>query len=110
MNNADSGIEKEAISFGPVPDAQHQKTFEVKYSIVGSSFKTQLSIFNDGNAEELLYFLFEIKQAQTRLGYNTYQKLESGIKQLLKGTARNKWNKIISTVSPNTNTAASFAL
>ena len=108
MNDPDTGIEKEAIPFVPAPSVQAKRTLEVKYSIAGSGFKTQLPIFEDGNAEEFLHFLFKFRQAQNRLGYNTYQKLESGIEQLLKGTARNKWNTIKNTVNPGTNTVASF--
>lgn len=107
MNEADTGIEKETISFGTT-ETKSQKTLEVKYTIADSSFKTQLPTFKDGSAEDLLHFIYEFKQAQAKLGYNTYQKLESGIEQLLKGTARNEWNTIKQTVQPNTNTVITF--
>ena len=68
-----------------------------------------MPIFAGGSAEDLLHFLYEFNQARARLGYTTYQKLESGIEQLLVGTARNEWNTIKGTVSPNANTVASFA-
>lgn len=110
MNDADTGIEKEAVSFGPLPDTPNQKILEVKYTISGSSFKTQSPMFEGGTAEDLLHFLYKFNQTQTRLGYTTHQKLESSIEQLIKDTARNEWNTIKSTVSPNTNIGASFAL
>ena len=81
---------------------------EVQYAISGSGFKTQLPVFKGGSAKELLRFLNEFQGAKTKLGYTTYQKLESGIKQLLQGTAKDKWSTVKSTVQPNTNTVATF--
>ena len=42
------------------------------------------------------------------MGYNSGQKLESGLKQLLQGNARNKWNTIKGTVLPGITTLTSF--
>ena len=83
-------------------------TVEIKYTISGSSFKTQMPIFQDGYAEDLLHFLYEFNQAKTKLGYTTGPKLESGIEQVLKGTARHEWNAIKTTVDPNVTTVAAF--
>ncbi len=108
MNDTNTGIEKETIPFLINTDS-NPKTLEVKYSLAGSTFKTQLPTFKEGSAEELLHFLYEFNQPQSKLGYTTYQKLESGIEQLLQGFACNEWNTIKSTVTPNVNTVASFA-
>ena len=43
-----------------------------------------------------------------KLGYNNYQKLESGIEQLLQGTAKDEWATIKGTVQPGTNTIQIF--
>ena len=107
MDN-DHGIEKEAISFIPSDKIKKPSYLEVKYTISGSGFKTQLPVFKGGSAEELLRFLNEFQGAKGKLGYNTYQKLESGIEQLLQGTAKDEWSTIKGTVQPNTNTVASF--
>ena len=109
MNDTDTGIEKEAIPFQISENKQTPKTLEIKYTISGSTFKTQLPVFNGGTAEEFLHFLNEFQQARTKLGYTNYQKLESGLEQLLQGTARNEWTTIKATVDPNVNTLASFA-
>ena len=107
MNDTDTGIEKETIPFLYNKDSD-PKTIEVKYTISGSTFKTHLPTFKEGSAEQMLHFLYEFNQAKNKLGYTTYQKLESGIEQLLQGSARNEWNTIKSTVNPNVNTMASF--
>ena len=87
MNKSDSGIEKEIISFYPEKDKKHSKTIEIKYTISGSTFKLQLPIFNEGSAEEFLHFIHEFLEAKGKLGYNTCQKLESGLEQVLQGNA-----------------------
>lgn len=79
MNESDTGIEKEAIPFALPSNPSQSKTLEVKYAISGSMFKMQLPIFKEGTAEELLHFINEFQQANNKLGYATYQKLESGI-------------------------------
>jgi len=71
MYEADTGIEKETISFYSESAKTQGKTLEVKYAISGSSFKTQLPIFQDRNAEEFLHFLYEFEQAKNKLGYTT---------------------------------------
>ena len=58
MDN-DQGIEKEAISFIPSEEIKNPSYLEVKYTIAGSGFKTQLPIFKGGSAKELLRFLNE---------------------------------------------------
>ena len=80
-----------------------QSTFELLIGIV-----TQLQIFKGGKAEEFLRFIYKFDHAKNKLGYNTYQKLESGLEQLLQGTAKDKWNTIKGTVQPNTRTVQSF--
>ena len=107
MDN-DHGIEKEAIPFIPPDDTKKPSYIEVKYTIAGSGFKTQLPVFKGGSAEELLRFLNEFQGAKSKLGYTTYQKLESGIEQLLQGTAKDEWQTVKGTVNPNTNTIATF--
>ena len=97
MDN-DTGIEKEIIAFYPNQTEDDAKTIEIKYSLSGSSFKLQLPTFKQGNAEKFLHFIHEFMQARNKLGYNTCQKLESGLKQLLQGDARNKWHTIKNTV------------
>ena len=82
MNEQDIGIKKETISFYPM-ETTTPKTVKIKVTLSGSSFKLQLPIFNQGNAEDFLYFLHEFNEARTKLGYNICPKLESGLKQLL---------------------------
>ena len=82
--NPDHGIEKEYISFIPSEEIKKLSYMEVKYTIAGSGFKTQLPIFNkEGSAEEFLRFLCKFHNSKTKLRYTNYQKLESGIEQLL---------------------------
>ncbi len=109
MNETDTGIKKEAIPFSIPANTPTPKTLEVKYTISGSTFKTQLPLFKGGTAEELLHFLGKFQQAHQKLGYATHQKLESGLEQLLQVTARKEWTTIKATVDPNTNTLASFS-
>ena len=104
----DHGIEKESISFIPTEENRKPSYIEVKYTISGSGFKTQLPIFKGGSAEDLLRFLNEFQGARSKLGYSNYQKLESGIEQLLQGTAKDEWNTIKGTVQPGTNTLQTF--
>ena len=47
-------------------------------------------------------------EAKTTLGYNSYQKLESGLEQLLQGTALSAWNTIKAIVQLNINTLLTF--
>ena len=108
MIDNELGIEKESISFYVNSESKNIKTLEIKYTLSGSSFKTQLPIFREGNAEEVLNFLYEFNQAKTKLGYTNHQKLESGLEQLLQGNARNEWNTIKTTISANTQTVAAF--
>ena len=107
MNDLDTGIEKETISFYP-SNPTVTKTIEIKFSLSGSSFKLQLPVFKQGNADDFLHFLHEFHEAKGKLGYNTCPKLESGLEQLLQGNVRNEWNTIKQTVSPNTRTVAVF--
>ena len=104
----DQGIEKESISFIPSEEIKKPSYMEVKYTIAGSGFKTQLPIFKGGSAEEFLRFLNEFQNSRSKLGYTNHQKLESGIEQLLQGTAKNEWTTIKSTVQSNTHTIAAF--
>ena len=89
MNDLDTGIEKEIISFYP-SDTVATKTIEIKFSLSGSSFKLQLPTFNHGSAEEFLHFLYEFNEAKGKLGYNTCPKLESGLEQLLQENTHNE--------------------
>ena len=107
MSELDTGIEKETISFYP-SETTTPKTVEIKYSLSGSSFKLQLPIFSQGNAEDFLHFLHEFNEAKNKLGYTTYAKLESGLEQLLQGNAKNEWNTIKGTVSPDSQSVNSF--
>ena len=109
MNESELGIEKESIPFYKSQDTKNIKTMEIKFTLSGSSFKTQLPIFREGNVEDLLHFLYEFNQSKSKLGYTTHQKLESGLEQLLQGNARNEWNTIQTTISPNVNTIAAFS-
>ena len=106
--DTDHGIEKESISFIPTEENRKPSYIEVKYTISGSGFKTQLPIFKGSSAEDLLRFLNEFQGARAKLGYCNYQKLESGIEQLLQGTAKDEWNTIKGTVQPGTNILQSF--
>ena len=108
--DTDQGIEKEAIPFIPTEETKKPSYMEVKYTISGSEFKTQLPVFKGGSAEELLRFLNEFQSSKNKLGYTNYQKLEGGIEQLLQGTAKDEWTTIKGTVDPNSNTIATFNL
>ena len=108
MNESDTGIEKEVISFYPEKDKKSFKTMEIKYTLSGSNFKLQLPVFNEATAEEFLHFLHEFEEAKGKLGYGTCQKLESGLEQILQGNARQEWKTIKGTILPGTNTVAAF--
>ena len=105
----DQGIEREAIPFLPSTEKQKNSFLEVKYTISDSTFKTQLPIFRGGSADDCLRFLYEFENSKSKLGYTTYQKLESGLEQLLQGTAKSEWSTIKGTVQPGTNSVNSFA-
>ena len=107
MNEQDTGIEKETISFYPM-ETSAPKAIEIKFTLSGSSFKIQLPILNQSNAEDFFHFLHEFDSAKTKLGCNTCPKLESGVEQLLQGNAKNEWNTIKNTVSPDMTTFAAF--
>ena len=98
----DQGIEREAILFLPPTEKLKTSFLEVKYTISESTFKTQLPIFKGGTAEEFLRFIYEFEHAKNKLGYNTYQKLKSGLEKLLQGTTKVEWSTIKGTVQPNT--------
>ncbi len=108
MNDAGTGIEKEAIPFTLPTTEVQPKTLKVKYILSWSTFKTQLPIFKEGSAEDLLHFLYKFNQTRQKLGYTTYQKLESWIEQLLQRSSCIGWNTIKATVTPTVNTLASF--
>ena len=57
MNETDTGIEREAIPFALPSTTTRSKTLEIKYVITDSTFKTQLPIFKEGTAEDLLHFI-----------------------------------------------------
>ena len=57
------GIEKEAIPVIPSDKIKKTSYIEVKYTISGSGFKTQLPVFKGGSAKELLRFLNEFQGA-----------------------------------------------
>ena len=88
------GIEKEAIPFIPSDELKKSSYLEVKYTISGFSFKTQLPVFKGGPAEELLRFINKFQGVKGKVGYNNYRKLESGTEQLLQGTAKDEWSTI----------------
>ena len=106
---SDQGIEREAIPFLPPKEKPKPSFLEVKYNISNSTFKTQLPIFTGGSAEEFLRFMYKFNHAKTKLGYTTYQQLESGLEQLLQGTAKDEWSTIKGTVQPGINTTQSFS-
>ena len=106
--NTDHGIKKEAIPLYPSGELTKSWFIEIQYTIFGSSFKIQLLIFKGGTAEEFLHFLNEYNNTKGKLGYTSYQKLESGIEQLLQGTAKVEWNIIKETIQTGTNTLQSF--
>ena len=78
MNETDTGIEKETITFYPSTPNTESKTVEIKFTLSGSALKIQLPTFKQGNAEEFLHFLHEFSEAKSKLGCNSCQKLESG--------------------------------
>ena len=79
MNENDLGIEKETISFYTNQESNPPMTLEIKFTLSGSSFKTQLPVFRKGNSEEFLHFLYKFNQAKNKLDYTSHQKLESGL-------------------------------
>ena len=74
----------------------------------GSTFKLQLPVFNEGRPKEFLHFIHEFEQAKGKLGYNSGQKLESGLEQLLQGNTRNEWSTTKETILLGTTTLAAF--
>ena len=89
MNDLDTGIEKETISFYP-SNPTVTKAIKIKFSLSGSSFKLQLPVFKQGNAEDFMHFLHKFHEAKGNLGYNTCLKLESGLKHLRQGNSHNE--------------------
>ena len=102
------GTEREAIPFLPPTDKSKTSFIEVKYIISDSTFKTQLTVFKGGSVEKFLRLIYEFEHAKSKLGYNTYQKLESGLEQLLQGTAKDEWSIIKGTFQPGTRIVQSF--
>ena len=88
--DTDNAIEKETIPFIPPEDSKKPSFIEMKYTIAGLGFKTQLPVFKGGTAKEFLRFLNEFSNAKTKLGYTNYQKLENRIEQFLQGTAKDQ--------------------
>ena len=56
MNNTDTDFGMKSISFFPKDTSDITKILEVKYTCSGITFKTQLPIFKEGNAEEFLHY------------------------------------------------------
>ena len=108
MNDNDTGLEKETITFYRSNQENEPKYVEVKFTLTGSAFKIRLPTFKQGNAEEFLHFLHEFSEAKTKLGYNSCQKLESGFEQLLQGNVRYEWSTNKGTIAPNSQTIAAF--
>ena len=108
MSELDAGIERETIPFYLTKTDKDLKTLEIKYTLSNSLFKLQLPIFKEGTPEEFLHFIHKFTQAKSKLGYNSSQKLESGLEQLLQGNARQEWNTIKNTTLPGIQTIASF--
>ena len=67
MSEANTGIEKETISFNPTHNQSQGKILEIKYTITDSTFKTQLPVFQEGTTDELLHFLYEFNQARSEI-------------------------------------------
>ena len=105
-----TGSRRRPFPFIPSDETKKPSYIEVKYTISRSDFKTQLPIFKGGSAEELLRFLNEFQGAKSKLGYTNFQKLESGIEQLLQGTTKDEWSTIKGTVESNSNTISTFNL
>ena len=108
MSELDTGIERETIPFYQAKSDKDHKSLKIKYTLSNSVFKLQLHIFKEDMPEEFLHFIHEFTQAKSKLGYNSSQKLESGLGQLLQGNARQEWNTIKNTTLPNVHTIASF--
>ena len=108
MNDNDTGLKKETITFYCSNQENKPKYVGVKFTLAGSAFKIRLPTFKQGNAEEFLHFLHQFSEAKTKLGYNSCQKLESGFEQLLQRNARYEWSTIKGTVAPNLQTIAAF--
>ena len=98
------GIKKETISLLPSEENKKTSHTELKYTISGSGFKTQLSIFQGGLAKELLRFLNKFHNAKSKLGHTNCQKLKSGIEQSLQVKAQDEWSTIKATVQSGTDT------
>ena len=64
-----SELEIESISFYPNQSYSTTKTLQIKFTISGTSLKTQLPIFKEGNLEQLLQFLYKFNQAKNKVGY-----------------------------------------
>ena len=108
MNDNDTGLKKETITFYCSNQENKPKYVGVKFTLAGSAFKIRLPTFKQGNAEEFLHFLHQFSEAKTKLGYNSCQKLESGFEQLLQRNARYEWSTIKGTITPNSQTIAAF--
>ena len=97
--DTDLRIKHEVIPFLPPSDKPKIPFLEVKYTIGYSSFKNYLPIFKSRSPGVFLHFLYKFNHSKSKLEYTTYPKLESGLEQLLKGTAKDKkW----ATIQPGT--------
>ena len=93
-----TGSRRRPFPFIPSDETKKPSYIEVKYTISGSGFKTQLPVFKGGSTEELFCFLNEFQGAKSKLGYTNFKKMESGIEQLLQGMAKDEWSTIKGTV------------
>ena len=108
MNEPDTGIQKEAISFFPSYLSITIKTLEIKFTLSESILKTQPPVFKEGIPEEFLYYIHEFSSAKAKIGHTTYPKLRSGREQLLQGNTCNEWNTIKSSIQPRSQMVTIF--
>ena len=83
MCELDTGIEQETIPLYQTKSDKDFKPLKIKSTLSNSVFKLQLGIFKEGTPDEFLHFIHEFTQAKSNLGFNSSQKLESGLEQLL---------------------------
>ena len=69
MNESDIGIKKEVIFFLSNQTASSTIILEMKFTLTGSSFKTEFRIFLKANPDELLHFYMSLTEQKVNWGY-----------------------------------------
>ena len=89
--NAEAG-EKETIPLLREYDSSTLAVTKIEYVSNRTHFKAYLPRYSSGTPEEFLSFLQELKENAVKIDYNTWDKEEKGMEQLLSGQAQRDWS------------------